>query len=568
MFNLIWDLRKYSGYLKHVGQARVAYFTDLRAGPDQSVRCEGAFIAIPHIHPGYDSKSTQCVSQRRLYLLTNILTWVYIDTAIEKVMSNQVDLNNRQKLCEVMMSSADARLTESGFWRAFGGAKTELKLVWRLLRGDDLHVNKIPKVLSPSRSKNRSKGRDKEPEQTPVFPQGQFDSSFIFVSLDAIRDGKLEDDSIFSKTPSDNAAQDHLIREAENTNGNENTEFTTASKALLADQEFANGTSCTFTDATGTIPTYTPTANVAWLSEENFDDELDDSVPEVQVGPSQSSSSKFKSRKKSSDENTTLIKSSSKQSKPSKGKVTKSSEDIGQGFHFVNVFQSMLADNAQSVPNDTLVSDLGWVEEEGIDSLIGFDQGLVNEWRPDSDLHASYLRKFVTDLEQTGTTAGQPHSQERVHQAKYLWDARIGGLHEILARVDQNWVPWETFLLEQPKDYWILACFVAMESFDDMCPGKRDILLSYRPKGTTDDWHHNFLQRRKAFRAACNDYSQRQKNWDESRQKRREYKTTVKSVADLDGSEVDINKQQFMTIVCKDHDGKERRIWMTVPRSA
>lgn len=70
----------------------------------------------------------QCVSQRRILLLIKILTWVYIDTAIDKVTNNRVDLNNRQKLCQVFMSSADLRLTESGFWRAIEVAKTEKKL--------------------------------------------------------------------------------------------------------------------------------------------------------------------------------------------------------------------------------------------------------------------------------------------------------------------------------------------------------------------------------------------------------------------------------------------------------
>ena len=210
---------------------------DPKIEPDQSVRCRMAFITIPHIHPGYDSKSTQCVSQRRIYLLTNILTWVYIDTAIDEVTNNRVDLNNRQKLCEVIMSSADTRLTESGFWRAFEGAKTELKFVWRLLRGDDLQGNKKPKVSQPSRPTNRSKGSDQGAVETPESPMGQLDFqwidqgiddykpwstmrtgrsddtvmnfneySFVNLSLDDVLERRFEDDPRFAGTASDKAA--------------------------------------------------------------------------------------------------------------------------------------------------------------------------------------------------------------------------------------------------------------------------------------------------------------------------------------------------------------------------
>lgn len=588
--------------MKHVGQARLVYFIDPKTEPDQSVRCKSAFITIPHIHPGYDSKSTQCVSQRRIYLLTNILTWVYIDRAIDEVTNNRVDLNNRQKLCEVIMSSADTRLTESGFWRAFEGAKTELKIVWRLLRGDDLQGNKKPKVPPPSRSKNWSKGSDQGAGETPVFPMGQLDFqwinqdiddskpwstmrtgrsdgtvmnfieySFINLSLDDVLERRFEDDSKFAGMASDKAAQEHVPRKAKKSSEKANIDLTTVSKALSADRSFVNAFPSTFTNATRVIPMYIPTANIVWMSEENVDDELEESIPrngEEQLDPSQSSSYKYKSRKRFTDENTTMIKSSPKPSKPSNIKVTKSSEDLWQDLHFVNVFQSILVDNTQSMSNDTPVSDSGWVEEEGTDDMLGFNQDIDNECQPDSGLHASYLWEFVLDIKQTERTVGEPHSLERLKQAYRLWEAQIEGLHETLARVDRNRGAWESFLLDQPKDYWILGCFAAMESFDAMCPGKQNILFSHRPQDATNDWQHDFLQRRKAFQAACKDYEQRQQEWIESKQKRKKYKRSLKSIAEMDGSEVDIEKDCHMTIICRDHKGNERVIWVTVPRSA
>ena len=161
--------------------------------------------------------------------------------AIDEVTNNRVDLNNRQKLCEVIMSSADTRLTESGFWRAFEGAKTELKFVWRLLRGDDLQGNKKPKVPQPSRPKNWIKGSDQGAGETPESPKGQLDFqwidqgiddykpwstmrtgrsdetvmnfteySFVNLSLDDVLEKRFDDDSRFAGTASDKAAQEHV----------------------------------------------------------------------------------------------------------------------------------------------------------------------------------------------------------------------------------------------------------------------------------------------------------------------------------------------------------------------
>ena len=289
---------------------------------------------------------------------------------------------------------------------------------------------------------------------------------------------------------------------------------------------------------------------------------------EKKLDLSQSSSYKYKSRKRFTDENTTMIKSSPKPSKPSKTNVTESSEDIWHDLHFVNVFQSSLAENSQSMSNDAPASDSGWVEGEGTDDMFGFHQDFDNECQSDYGLHASYLREFVLDIEQTERTVVEPHSLERLEQAHRLWEAQIGGLHETLASVDQNRGSWESFLLDQPKDYWILGCFAAMESFDAMCPGKQNILLSYRPQDATNDWQHDFLQRRKAFQAAYRDYEQRHQEWIKSKQKRKKYKRSLKSIAEMNGSEVDMEKDCQMTIMCRHQKGNERVIWMTVLRSA
>ena len=286
---------------------------DPKTEPDHSMRCKSALTIIPHTHPWYDARGAQSVSQRRIYLLTNILTWVNIDTAIDEVKSNRVDLNNRQKLCEVIMSSADTRLIESGFWRAFEGAKTDLKNIWHLLRGDAFLGNKELKAPPPSISKNRSKGSDQAAREIPVFPKGKLhfqwinqvleDSKprltirtrtsndtvmnlieypLINLSLHDVLERRFEDGSRFAGMASDKAVQEHVLRKAKKSKKKKaNTDLTTVSEASLADPILVNTFPNTFADATRVRPTYIPTANIVWMSEENIDHELEESIPPV-----------------------------------------------------------------------------------------------------------------------------------------------------------------------------------------------------------------------------------------------------------------------------------------------
>ncbi|KAG8532126.1 uncharacterized protein KY384_003764 [Bacidia gigantensis] len=316
---------------------------------------------------------------------------------------------------------------------------------------------------------------------------------------------------------SDKAVQKHVPRKAKN---------------------FVNAFPNTFADAARVIPTYTPTASILWMGEENVDDELEESLPpdgEGQLDPSQPLSHKHKYHKRLTDENMTTVKTSSKSSKPSKTKVRKSSEDSLQDSHFVNIFQGILADNTQSMSSDTPINDPGWVKEESIDALLDFNQDFDIECQSDSGLHASYMREFMLDIEPAQRTVREPHSLERLRQAYRLWEAQIGGLHETLARVDRNRGAWENFLLDQPKNHWILACFAAMQSYDAMCPGKQ---------------------------------RQQQENWIEARQKCKKYKRSLKWIAEMDGSEVGIDKHCHMTIMCWDDEDDESVVWMTVLRSA
>lgn len=130
------------GYLRHVGHARLAYFLDPKLDPEANLLCKSAFILIPHFHPGFDARGSQTVVQRRLYLLTYALTWIYLDTAINVVSYSSIDSQDRQKLCEHIMKLADARLMDVGFWSIFEDNKAEMCQTWRLLRLNDSRKRK------------------------------------------------------------------------------------------------------------------------------------------------------------------------------------------------------------------------------------------------------------------------------------------------------------------------------------------------------------------------------------------------------------------------------------------
>ena len=67
------------------------------------------------------------------------------------------------------------------------------------MRGDDFKVNKMQKILPPSRSKNRSNVDDKGAETTPVYPKGRFDFSSVNQDIDGsipwstLSNGRLDD---------------------------------------------------------------------------------------------------------------------------------------------------------------------------------------------------------------------------------------------------------------------------------------------------------------------------------------------------------------------------------------
>jgi hypothetical protein len=80
-------------------------------------------IILPQYHPGYDARTDQSTSFRRLYFLCWIQVWVYIDTALNVLTSEPNLTEGRYSLCQYIMACAEARLEAVGFKNALSNAK-------------------------------------------------------------------------------------------------------------------------------------------------------------------------------------------------------------------------------------------------------------------------------------------------------------------------------------------------------------------------------------------------------------------------------------------------------------
>ena len=238
-------------------------------------------------------------------------------------------------------------------------------------------------------------------------------------------------------------------------------------------------------------------------------------------------------------------------------------------FDFINIFSNNFLEAGMLFKKiDASILHQELTNEEGCDCMSEDDDDSNSAFQPGLDQHFSYQREFILDIKPSQQASGFPNSSERLRQARNLWKARIGGLHEQYERVDENRGAWEAFVLEQPTNYWLLGCFAAIEEPHTMCPGKQHVLSSFAPKSARADWLHDFEQRREAFQMACNTYSVRQTEWIDSMKQRTKYKGTSKSLRQVDGSEVKVSVDSHMTIWCHSDDGQKRGIWITVPRSA
>ena len=541
-----------SGYLRHVGHARLVYFLDPKLKRNADLLRKSAFITIPHMHPGFDSKGSQSIPQRRIYLLTYVLTWVYLETAINAVSNAYADLSDRQSLCEFIMSSADARLIDIGFWRTFEGAKTELRNPWQLLRVNDLRKSKTAKAPTSNRSREPKQGQTKVGKHTSAFPRRSTDYEWVNESLTGLAPGSIvgnEPLNLLIENPTEyqfiNLSVDDVLEKRQKDDPSSfgaPSDICVASKAI----QYKDSNKVLLGDCIPASPT------------------LDNESVGVSLGEL--------SKTERTDE---------KPAKDSPSSRSLASPDSGNydgekpsralpplNLQFVNIFPSTYSETSEFKKDFAPIRKFKWTNEENCSNLFEEENDPNGEYQAGLDQHSSYQREFILDIQPGQQALGSQNSLERLQQARYLWKAHIGGLHEVFEKVDQNRGAWEEFVLEQPSGYWLLGCFAAIEEYHTMCPGKQNILSSFRPQAATVNWQDDFGQRREAFQKACKEYDLRQKDWIDSKRKRKNYKGILKSIEEIDESEVDIDLSSHMMIWCLNCNDQKREIWMTISRSA
>ena len=90
------------------------------------------------------------------------------------------------------MSSADARLIDTGFWRTFEGAKTEVKSTSQLLRISDLRKSKAAKAPTVNRSRKPKQGQTKASEHISAFPEKSTVYEWVNESLGGLASGSID----------------------------------------------------------------------------------------------------------------------------------------------------------------------------------------------------------------------------------------------------------------------------------------------------------------------------------------------------------------------------------------
>ncbi|KAF2194207.1 hypothetical protein K469DRAFT_744879 [Zopfia rhizophila CBS 207.26] len=83
-------------------------------------------ILIPLLHPGFNRRSQQSPLQRRVFLLTYMAVWVYMDAALELVQGTCGNYWIRHELCQLIMEIAERKLWEANFHNALNSASEQL----------------------------------------------------------------------------------------------------------------------------------------------------------------------------------------------------------------------------------------------------------------------------------------------------------------------------------------------------------------------------------------------------------------------------------------------------------
>ncbi|OIW28990.1 hypothetical protein CONLIGDRAFT_704286 [Coniochaeta ligniaria NRRL 30616] len=87
-------------------------------------------IVIPHLHPGFNARTSQSLAQLKVYWYSWVATWVHIDVAVRMLRFPRTTTTDRLDLCREVIDNATAILEGTEFFSVFSALKNQVSLEW------------------------------------------------------------------------------------------------------------------------------------------------------------------------------------------------------------------------------------------------------------------------------------------------------------------------------------------------------------------------------------------------------------------------------------------------------
>ena len=314
-------------------------------------------------------------------------------------MSNaHADLFNRQSLCEFIMSSADARLIDSGFWRTFEGAKTELRNTWQLLRVNDLRKSKTAKAPTRNRSREPKQGQTKVGKHTSAFPGRSTDYEWVNESLTGLAPGSIvgiEPLNLLIENPTEyqfiNLSVDDVLEKRQK---DDPSSPGAPSDICVAPKAIQNKDSNKA--LLGDCITASPT--------------LDNESVGVSLGELSKTERTDEEPAKGSPSSRSLASPNSGNydgERPSRALPS-------PNLQFVNIFPSTYSETSELKKGFAPIRKFKWTNEEDCSNLFEEENDPNGGYQAGPDQHSSYQREFILDIQHGQQALGSQNSLERL----------------------------------------------------------------------------------------------------------------------------------------------------------
>jgi hypothetical protein len=85
-------------------------------------------IVIPHLHPGFNARTSQSLARLKVYWYSWVATWVHIDVAVRMLRFPRTTTTDRLNLCREVIDNATAILKGTEFFSVFSALKNQVSL--------------------------------------------------------------------------------------------------------------------------------------------------------------------------------------------------------------------------------------------------------------------------------------------------------------------------------------------------------------------------------------------------------------------------------------------------------